>query len=220
MASFEEIFNKKYRDYGGYPELRNVQISVGPNTSMSSEHIMEEAYELYQAANTIVKKFIESEGENIIDDSITMIDAPENVPFHKMVSFRKIEGLRQSYESVVDPHTDEDYSFIFLSLIQFTDRGMEVTMYNSYKYSEYLTPQECNDHYPDYEHTLCLDVNKVLITPEGVVSKIVVRNNFKRYVMGSSWLLEDSANTETMIGKLCYIRNILDTARQKKTIKR
>ena len=87
MKSFKEIFDEKCRGYGKYPELRNVQINAGKGVEMDREDVMKEAHDLYQAADTIIKKFIKSEGEDIIDDSITMIYAPENVPFHKMVSF-------------------------------------------------------------------------------------------------------------------------------------
>ena len=87
---------------------------------------------------------------------------------------------------------------------------MEIAMYNTTHANRYMSPQECDDRYPDYEHHLNLYVNKVLVTPEGFVSNIVVNNNCESYLMGRNL---NANNAETMLGKLFYIKNVLDNAR-------
>ena len=223
MGIFEKIFRKKSREYNtGYSELDGIEVVRGKFANFYEPSFVLDTRELFLMANAIVETIAESDGENVVDDNFTMIDAPEDAPFHKVASFEKLEGVDLRRFSPKYIPLDHSNYHNFLCMIKYTNKGMEISIYEICPFSKGIfDPGQPRDQYPDYyEDYMQIETNKVFVTPEGKVSRIEVAVAEQNIYIGKDDDNRKYIPKEGILGKIETIENSIDSARRKKTIKR
>lgn len=223
MGIFEKIFRKKSREYDtGYSELDGMEVVRGEFADFYEPNFVRDTRELFLMANAIVEKIAESDGENVVDDNFTMIDAPEDAPFHKVASFEELEDVDlRRFSPKYIPRDHSNYHN-FLCMIKYTNKGMEISIYKIWPFSKGIfDPSQPRDQYPDYyKDYIQIQTNKVFVTPEGKVSKIEVAVAKQNIYIGDEDDRRICIPKEGILGKIETIESSIDNARRKKTIKR